>query len=74
MATVKLAPSPPARRLFGLMVAHADNQLHLSLAESISLSVHLMRAGEDYTARSSVTELVAAEWISPSPDGGWLLH
>jgi hypothetical protein len=56
------------------MVAHANDDLHLTLAQSISLSVHLMRAGEDHSAHSSITELVSAQWIDPAPDGGWLLH
>lgn len=73
-ACIKTAPSADARRLFGLMVAHANDDLHLTLAQSISLSVHLMRAGEDHSARSSITELVASQWIDPASDGGWLLH
>jgi hypothetical protein len=60
--------------LFGKMVAHADEDLHLSLAGSIALSVELMRSGEDHTASDEVTELVRMEWIDPAPDGGWLLH
>lgn len=74
MATTLIAPSPAARKLFGMMVAHADDDLHLTLAQSISLSVHLLRAGEDHMASGAVTELVSSQWIDPAPDGGWLLH
>ena len=74
MATTTLAPSPAARKLFGMMVAHADDDLHLTLAQSIHLSVHLLRAGEDHMASDAVTELVSSQWIDPAPDGGWLLH
>lgn len=56
-----------------MMVAHADGDLHLTLAQSISLSVHLLRAGEDHLASDAVTELVGSQWIDPAPDGGWLL-
>lgn len=72
--TTMMAPSPSARRLFGKMVAHANENLHLTLPETIALSVDLMRSGEDYTGGDAVTELVAMQWIDPAPDGGWLLH
>jgi hypothetical protein len=41
MATTLIAPSPAARKLFGMMVARADDDLHLTLAQSIHLSVNL---------------------------------
>jgi len=73
-SSVTFAPSPSARQLFSKMVVHAGDDLHLTLAQSISLSVELLRAGEDHQASSAVTELVQMQWIDPAPDGGWLLH
>jgi hypothetical protein len=57
-----------------MMVYLADDDLHLTLAQSIELSVRLLRAGEDHLASGAVTELVRSQWIDPAPDGGWLLH
>ena len=73
MPTDELEPSPTARKVFGMMVAHSDD-LHLTLAQSINVSVHLLRAGEDPGATVAITELMETEWISPLPDGGWLLQ
>jgi hypothetical protein len=73
-ASTILAPSPEARRLFGMMVARADEDLHLTLAQALELSCSLMRSGEDHEAHGEISSLIQAEWIDPAPDGGWLLH
>lgn len=54
-----------------MMVARADDDLHLSLAQSIELAVTLSRKGEDSQASTAVAELCAADWISPMDSGGW---
>jgi len=73
MATA-ISPSPEARHLYNMMVTRArpcGGSLHLSLAQSIELSVTLGRRGEDNTASTAVSELQEADWIAPAPHGGW---
>lgn len=64
-----------------MMVARADLSefcgrmyLHLTLAQSLELSIHLMRSGEDHQACAAISDLLQTEWIDPAADGGWLLH
>jgi hypothetical protein len=74
--TLHLEPSPEARRIYGMMVARADNydgELVLSLAQSIKLSCTLSRTGRDPQAVVAVAELKEADWITPEPRGGWCL-
>ena len=73
MATA-ISPSPEARHLYNMMVTRArpcGGSLHLSLAQSIELSVTLGRRGEDHMATTAVGELQEADWIAPAPHGGW---
>lgn len=68
----RIKPSRQARRLFGLMVQRADTNLHLPLSDTLELSVERTRAG--HHDGYEIGELLDEEWISPAPDGGWLLH
>ena len=73
MATA-ISPSPEARHIYNMMVTRArpcGGSLHLSLAQSIELSVTLGRRGEDNMATTAVSELQEADWIAPAPHGGW---
>lgn len=66
-----IEPSPEARRLFSRMVARSDVQMTLGLADTIALSVHRKRKGQDPTAQQAVQELMGQGWIVPEHDGGW---
>ena len=68
-----IVPSPQARKVYSMMVFRADDDLYLSLAQSIALSATLQRRGEDSQARTAVAELREAAWIKPLSDGGWKL-
>jgi hypothetical protein len=73
MATA-ISPSPEARHIYNMMVTRAQpcgGSLHVSLAQSIELSVALGRRGQDISASRAVTELQDADWISPASHGGW---
>lgn len=70
-----ITPSAEARQIYNMMVVRADadgDDLHLSLARSIELSVTLQRRGQGGSG-DAVTELCEAAWIEPGSDGGWLL-
>jgi hypothetical protein len=67
---ITISPSPAARQIYNMMVLRSDEG-HLSLAQSIALSVQLKRRGEDTTVGESVAELQEADWITPVSDGGW---
>lgn len=73
-AATQITPSASARRLFGRMVARADDTLHLGLPETLDLGCVLKREGEDPSARAQITELLSQEWIEPASDGGWTLY
>jgi hypothetical protein len=66
---ITISPSPAARQIYNMMVLRSDEG-HLSLAQSIALSVQLKRRG-DNSVGESVTELQEADWITPVSDGGW---
>lgn len=68
---VTISPSPAARQVYNMMVARADDDMHLSLANSIHLSATLQRMGADSQASTAVAELRDADWITPVDDGGW---
>lgn len=73
---ITISPSAEARQIYNMMVARADvnnGDMHLSLANSIELSVTLQRMGEDSQATAAVTELREADWITPVDGGGWLV-
>ena len=66
-----ITPSVSARQLFGRMVARAEH-MTLGLDQTIALSVHRKREGQDPHAIEEVSELVNAGWIRPSSDtDGW---
>lgn len=65
-----ISPSPAARQIYNMMVNRSDEG-HLSLAQSIALSVQLKRRGCDNQVGTAVAELQDADWISPVSDGGW---
>lgn len=69
---ISISPSPAARQVFNMMVVRSDEG-HLSLAQSIALSVQLKRMGEDGEVGSAVAELQKADWITPMSDGGWMV-
>lgn len=73
-APVGVHPSPAARSLFGQMVARADQELHLPLAQCLAISVCRARCGADPKAYTEINELLVADWIGPASDGGWLLR
>ena len=56
-----------------MMVTRADNDMHMSLAQSIELTVTLQRRGHERYVPQAVSELQEAEWIEPHNDGGWLI-
>jgi hypothetical protein len=73
MATA-ISPSPEARQIYNMMVTRArpcGGSLHMSLAQSIELSVTLGRRGLDISASSAMAELQDADWIFPASHGGW---
>ncbi|HWI69002.1 MAG TPA: hypothetical protein VNS88_11595, partial [Nitrospiraceae bacterium] len=57
-------------QIYNMMVVRSDEG-HLSLAQSIALSVQLKRRGESSTVGNAVAELQDADWIAPVSDGGW---
>lgn len=67
---ISISPSPAARQIYNMMVVRSDEG-HLSLAQSIALSVQLKRRGESSTVGNAVAELQDADWIAPVSDGGW---
>lgn len=67
-------PSAKARMLFGRMVVFSDDDLHLSLNQTLRLGIERIRRGDDPHCAQEIAELTAAEWIDAAPDGGWLLH
>jgi hypothetical protein len=70
----QILPSAQARQIYNMMVVRAEpagDDLHLTLARSIELSVTLQRRGEDAMACTAVAELREADWIAPVNDGGW---
>lgn len=69
----KIKPGTSARRLFSTMVARSDEDMHLSLAESLHLSVARRRDGRDPRAAEEIAELIEQAWIEPHQDGGWVL-
>lgn len=74
----QVKPSPEARSLFNRMVALAspvtdDGVLHIGLGETLGIGARRAREGQDARASREVHELSAEGWISPAPDGGWLI-
>jgi hypothetical protein len=69
---VSISPSPEARQIYNMMVVRSDEG-HLTLAQSIALSVTLKRRGDDTQVGTAVAELREADWISPVSDGGWMV-
>ena len=73
--STEILPSPAARKIYNMMVIRADvagEDMHLSLAQSIELSVTLRRQG-GHDEGTAVAELREAAWIAPVNDGGWKL-
>lgn len=72
--TIDIAPSAPARQLFGQMVARADDDLVLALTPTLKLAVDRKQAGRPLQAEDELDELLAAGWIGAHPSGGWILY
>jgi hypothetical protein len=72
VVAISISPSPEARQVYNMMAARADEG-HLSLAQSIALSVQLKRRGCDSQVSTAVAELRDADWIAPVDDGGWMV-
>jgi hypothetical protein len=74
MESSTVTPSPGARKLFNMMVVRAEpagDDLHLSLARAIELTVVINRRGDQAMMSTAMTELQEADWISPAVTGGW---
>lgn len=56
------------------MVVRSDDNLYLSLDQTLKMGVELSREGRDPMALPEVSELREHEWIDAAKDGGWLLH
>lgn len=67
-----IIPSPEARQLFGKMVARSHDN-HVSLGDTIALSVDLCKKGSDPKAIAEVAELIGEGWLACAPDGGWIV-
>jgi len=67
----KISPSPEARQLYMKMVNKADENMHLSLTNTLALATQRTREG--LTDAGTVLELEQEGWIGHAWDGGWLL-
>ena len=74
MELTSITPSIEARALFGQMVARADDDLILTLSETMLLYVDRKNAGSQPQAEREINELVALGWIEPHTSGGWTLY
>ena len=54
------------------MVARSQDN-HISLGDTIALSVERCKKGSDPTACAEVAELVDEGWLASAPDGGWIV-
>jgi hypothetical protein len=69
-----IAPSIEARALFGQMVARSNDELILTLSETMLLYVDRKNAGNQPQAAQEINELVTLGWIEPHASGGWTLY
>lgn len=69
---IVIVPSSDARLLFSQMVARstADDVSNIVISLSATLGLAIDRGSKDV---EEMSELIAAGWITESPDGGWNL-